>query len=409
MDFDAWLANNKALWARVYDEVITPDLEKEWKTRIETHEAESKKKDDRLQHLNNHISNGVVEKAHLVEENNRLKNLLRKARVELLTSTDDGTVSITEYNQVTDQLDELNKRYQDAAQRIKYLERKNVAVMQKNKEMKDSVKAWQEYCDRHIEKKKAKAESKVLKIQSKSNLAIETSAPAPKPHIPSSPGSAAMITPRSLIPQENSSPAPMAYLSNATARARSPPMAGVGDEGQGNVQVEAEANEHEDHEESGERVESGGRSSPLPLTENGRGETISGSKNDRAAIIGHFSSDKVTSSQTTVPEIMEDNEPTPRAAGLVDDDDDEPEFVFERSLKRKRKPSTGFSVFNDGSSDGTPAKPVRVKEELYSSPPPETAIHQLSRTETMDLDGIGAQSDRDPAASEAETDGLYTL
>lgn len=33
MDFDAWIGNNKALWARVYDEVIAPDLEKEWKKR----------------------------------------------------------------------------------------------------------------------------------------------------------------------------------------------------------------------------------------------------------------------------------------------------------------------------------------------------------------------------------------
>lgn len=30
-DFSAWLEKNKALWARVYDEVIAPDLEQEWK------------------------------------------------------------------------------------------------------------------------------------------------------------------------------------------------------------------------------------------------------------------------------------------------------------------------------------------------------------------------------------------
>lgn len=33
-DFQAWLTNNKALWARVYDEVIAPDLEKEWTKRM---------------------------------------------------------------------------------------------------------------------------------------------------------------------------------------------------------------------------------------------------------------------------------------------------------------------------------------------------------------------------------------
>jgi hypothetical protein len=31
-DFTAWVEKNKALWTRVHDEVIQPDLEKEWKT-----------------------------------------------------------------------------------------------------------------------------------------------------------------------------------------------------------------------------------------------------------------------------------------------------------------------------------------------------------------------------------------
>jgi hypothetical protein len=30
-DFSAWVEQHKGLWARVYDEVIQPDLEKEWK------------------------------------------------------------------------------------------------------------------------------------------------------------------------------------------------------------------------------------------------------------------------------------------------------------------------------------------------------------------------------------------
>ena len=32
-DFDAWLAHGKSLWARVYDEDIIPDVNKEWKKR----------------------------------------------------------------------------------------------------------------------------------------------------------------------------------------------------------------------------------------------------------------------------------------------------------------------------------------------------------------------------------------
>lgn len=29
-DFTAWVEQNKALWSRVYDEVIQPSLDKEW-------------------------------------------------------------------------------------------------------------------------------------------------------------------------------------------------------------------------------------------------------------------------------------------------------------------------------------------------------------------------------------------
>lgn len=29
-DLTAWLDKNKELWTRVYDEVLAPDLEKEW-------------------------------------------------------------------------------------------------------------------------------------------------------------------------------------------------------------------------------------------------------------------------------------------------------------------------------------------------------------------------------------------
>jgi hypothetical protein len=30
-DSSAWIEKNKALWTRVYDEVIAPELEEEWK------------------------------------------------------------------------------------------------------------------------------------------------------------------------------------------------------------------------------------------------------------------------------------------------------------------------------------------------------------------------------------------
>lgn len=30
-DFSSWVEKNRGLWSRVYDEVIAPDFEKEWK------------------------------------------------------------------------------------------------------------------------------------------------------------------------------------------------------------------------------------------------------------------------------------------------------------------------------------------------------------------------------------------
>ncbi|CAN9297050.1 unnamed protein product [Alternaria alternata] len=39
-DFSAWIEQNKGLWTRVYDEVIQPDLEKEWKKREDNHKKE---------------------------------------------------------------------------------------------------------------------------------------------------------------------------------------------------------------------------------------------------------------------------------------------------------------------------------------------------------------------------------
>lgn len=36
-DFATWVEKNKGLWTRVYDEVIAPDIEKEWKKSKRTH------------------------------------------------------------------------------------------------------------------------------------------------------------------------------------------------------------------------------------------------------------------------------------------------------------------------------------------------------------------------------------
>jgi hypothetical protein len=35
-DFAAWVQKNKGLWTRVYDEVIAPELEEEWKKSMKS-------------------------------------------------------------------------------------------------------------------------------------------------------------------------------------------------------------------------------------------------------------------------------------------------------------------------------------------------------------------------------------
>ncbi|KAJ4289724.1 hypothetical protein N0V90_011054 [Kalmusia sp. IMI 367209] len=385
-DFESWLANNKALWTRVYDEIITPDLEKDWKKRIEDHEKESKMKDEQFQILTTHVSNEVVKNAQLQEENVRLKSLLQRqshgvppSAEELKLSTDEATITINEYHQVTNKLDELNKRYQESIQRIKYLERKNVAVMQKNKDMKESVKAWQEYCDRHIGKQKVRAEAKSSSAQPRTP-AIE--APVASPAVSSSPGSFSTKTPRSLAPHERSSPAPMNALPQTTFRPRTLDTADTSDVGRKD-QMDADAlMQQEEHAEQSEQLV------PSLHEENVRGGRTLNS-NNRTAFLGLYGSDKLGSSQTTLDEVPEQNpETTVYTANHVDDDDG-PEFVSERSLKRKRNPSRAFDIYHDGSSEGTPAKPVRVKEEQHSSPPSESRIDHILRKETMDLDELG--------------------
>ena len=398
-DFDAWLTHSKSLWARVYDEVILPDVNKEWKKRtcfghatsgprlifigMDAYELESKSsmffshyfhgytlivilEDEELRILRDHVSNGVVKNAKLTYENTRLQNLLEKHGIavpneELNSNTPEVQIPATEFNDVVNQLHDLNKRHQDAAKRLKYLERKNVAVMQKNKDMKESVKAWQDYAERHLERKRMKSEGGTSTEQTKSHVTIQT--PRLVPFMPSSPVSAAVRSPRSPAPQQGSSPTPLVELETGADSPR-------GDqEERGGLAV--------DNRHLLPRLPSGGDNPGA----------ISILKDARPSIADEPAADKVTSSQTTVPETTEqENEMTPRAVNMTKDDD--PEFLYGRSLKRKRDISTNASVFY-GEPDGTPAKPVRVKEELYSSPPPDAAVDASLRKEMIDLDELG--------------------
>jgi hypothetical protein len=90
-----------------------------------------------------------------------------------------------------------------------------------------------------------------------------------------------------------------------------------------------------------------------------------------------------SSSQTTEDESTEQAVRHTQFTTNTDDENEVPQFVSARSLKRKRGPSSKIEIHGDRSSDGTPVKPFQVKDEQLSSPP---NIHSLLRKETLDLD-----------------------
>ncbi|EAT90897.2 hypothetical protein SNOG_01248 [Parastagonospora nodorum SN15] len=158
-DFSAWLEKNKALWTRVYDEVIGPDLEEEWKKRDEAHEKELKdskytpflsrtepnaqKEDVKRQALSNHLEDQVVENSRLRSENEELKKKLEDLSSNALSKINSDQAatgaSTASDMDLADKFNDLTKKYQDLSQKIRYLERKNSTVMQKNKDMKESA------------------------------------------------------------------------------------------------------------------------------------------------------------------------------------------------------------------------------------------------------------------------------
>ncbi|KAF5847835.1 hypothetical protein GGP41_009097 [Bipolaris sorokiniana] len=407
-EFTVWIEQNKALWSRVYDEVIQPSLEKEWnKTEEKNHEA-------LLEHLNNEISKSarlsnenaqlrdqvqtkstiqgekrtiaqsisMEEHRRLVEENEQLKQQLTRRNAEVASSVsaenkatkDVGTTTTdNEDHDLAQKFSQLSKKYSSATQQVKYLQRKNATVMQKNKDMKESVRAWQEYADRQSGKRKPKFQSRVEEARLQSPTSHVS--PEDEPNIPLSPRN--LATPRlspTLTELGRSSPAAMA------------PRAAEGTAHQSTTTLDSVLGE-QDLSENADIT-------PRPRSH------INGSKLSKLQRItsDHDSHQQghPSSSQTTVDEHDESTTRHEQIIGLEDEDDDMPEFISERSLKRKRgEPTTSrFEIYADRLSDGTPVRPYRVKEEQCSSPP-VSAYKLLHHEATMDLD--------DPASNLLQT------
>jgi len=283
-----------------------------------------------------------------------------------------------------DKYDELTKKYQDLEQQIKYLRRKNNDVMQKNKDMKESVRSWQEYCDRQAAKQKSKDESKAG--QGHVRLSAIPHIDEMRPHMPSSPISIATVcTPLLHADQSRSSPSPM-------------PLLGRSADDMANVREPRKSNGSHETETEDESV----LITPKPLVPNRSlddrrldmsnlpsGTSSRTMPNEHIRRRTHSSLQAATpsSSQTTVEET---GEPSTSVSQLdaVADEDDVPQFVSARSVnKRKRGQTSRIEVYGDR-SDGTPIKPFRVKEEPGSSPP---NAYSLRRKDTVDLDAPGSR------------------
>ncbi|KAH8716931.1 DNA repair protein endonuclease SAE2/CtIP C-terminus-domain-containing protein [Phaeosphaeriaceae sp. PMI808] len=391
-DFSDWIVKNKALWTRVYDEVIAPDLEEEWKKRDEAHEKELKQKEENQQILFNHVEIEVVKNSHLALENDQLRKQLEDLTTDAAPRLDGDTDHVTneekagplivcpeEHDDLVEKYSKLNKKYQDLSQKIKYLERKNNAVMQKNKDMKDSVRAWQEYADRQSGKQKHKHKIEREANGDRTKLSAVPQIEDAHPCIPSSPRSmgAAGSPPPPLTERGLSSPAPFSLL--AVPEIGSP--------------IHSDEHSRKVRSLNGSvtpKRSTLGRPSEKPQTRPIEFPSLnfsSKTKPDSNAVTrfqSHEWTTHLNSSQTTVDEITEqpdrDAQFVPSAS---DDGDDSPQFVSARCLKRKRDYPIKTEVYPDHFPDGTPAKPFRVKEEPTSSPP---SVHSLVRKETIDLD-----------------------
>ncbi|KAF2118977.1 DNA repair protein endonuclease SAE2/CtIP C-terminus-domain-containing protein [Lophiotrema nucula] len=418
----SWAERHKHTWTRslehVYDEV-TEHVEKELKSREEAHQKELKKQDDEKQILSAHINQLVIKNGGLVLENNDLKYQLKRleskvsGNVQQPSSTtlsisraandlqqdqvaDNASISSKEYRHLVDKFNALNEIHQEVVQKAKYLEKKNAAVMQKNREMKDNVKAWQEYSDRQRKKRELKSEAKRA---TETSILAATGGKDSSPFL-SSPRIAAVRTPLSLVGLEKSSPTPMLPLTENDSAPH--------------VQHEHAPEIPARHDHAGGRDNQVQRecSDDLPTTH--VVEPVAAHQGSLLNQVGFttdpeaVSAEKVTSSQTTEDDAVTQAAliPTEGSTAVLDET---PQVVSSRILKRKRARPSKFNIHSDRvPSDGTPTNPFRVKEEQFSSPPALTEVQQLLRKETLDLDELGSNMVRTPQRRRRDPPSMHS-
>ncbi|KAF2016622.1 SAE2-domain-containing protein [Aaosphaeria arxii CBS 175.79] len=367
---------------RVTDEVIQ-SFAAELKGREETLLNDMKKGDEQRQILSDRLNEEIAKNRKLEAQNGRLRRHITDVDPDFLLATteDDSDVtgpiqSIAE-ERLVDKYNNLHQLYQENMQRLKYLERKNVAVMQKNREMKESVRAWQQYSERHHDKQRRKSleETKIKRSaseirDSENNLdAIRTKTG------PSENGTN----------QQNIRPKPSSPIS-----ANNPPGADLSET------PECALRSHSQFQGDGFGPLPSSPSAPFeeqldqnpvePLLH----DTGMMDATDRRTM-GFIEErcTRISSSQTTEDDIAADHR-IEVSRPMLEDDDDLPQVVSERSLKRKRAPIANTDEpYGKCASDGSMKRPHKIKEEPRSSPPLPDLTHILTRNETLDLDVPG--------------------
>jgi hypothetical protein len=332
----------------------------------------------------------VVKNSRLASENEQLKTQLKDLSKHVSSASDvesratpamarESTETAEDHAQLAEKYNELSKKYHDLSQKIKYLERKNTAVMQKNKDMKESVRAWQEYADRQSGRQKPRNE--VRGGDRRPRLSAIPQIEDARPHMPSSPRSVATVhTPLSVADMGRSSPVPIAPLASAEYEDEDTSVSpGINEDAEAarpRSRGESITPKPVNYGRQFPHQQETANEPPYPILPN---EASGGHIGRR--LQSYLQLLNPSSSQTTEDESAEQIARQTQLAAA--DDDDMPEFVSARSLKRKRGQSSKAEMYGGRSSDGTPIKPFRVKEEPTSSPP---RVHSLSRKETIDLD-----------------------
>ena len=345
--------------------------------------------------MSGHIDKNPVGNTHNFEANSKLEDRPKRQDYSSLESIDQGdedstraSIPADEYRHLTEKYNELNKKYQETYQRLKYIEKKNTVLAQQNKDMKESVRAWQKYCDHLENKQKLKSEPRAT-VEPEKLLNPDEKHITP-PFIPPSPGSTAIQTPGSPVGLGRSSPTSMHPLTHVEFPPEKDHIPSFMNKTQTITEVHTNDTEAGmDHDGSSTQDEdtngTGDAALQRRVSENPEFEVA----HDLTTVSAEQSTPtRINSSQTTVDETATQNLNESAQALVSHEEDDVPQFVSERSLKRKRGTKTQFNVYSDRTPYGTPTNPVKVKEEQFSSPPALTAAHLL-RKETIDLDELG--------------------